>query len=249
MSVQTDRIVRVHSLTCSVIEYDWPFAQQQTARIKAHWQELVAQRPLLFNGRVFLLRDFALHQDGAGLHFAGRHFETDFRDFLGWRDFGFPAMDAKNCFAMAAVRSAEGAFMLGRMGAQTANAGKVYFPAGTPDRGDLIDGVLDFESSARRELLEETGLDANGFEAAPGWTVVIHGARIACMKEFRAPWSAEELRARVEHNLAHQNERELDGVEFIANLTQAEAPAMQAALPDFMAAYLRHALTAGQPAG
>lgn len=249
MTDGADCIMRVQSLTCSVIDYDWPFARLEAARIAAHWQGLLARSPAFFNGRVFLLHDFALRDDDAGRHFSGRHFETDFRDFLGWRDFGFPAGDAKNCFAMAAVRSADGAFMLGRMGAHTANAGKVYFPAGTPDRGDLVDGALDFDGSARRELLEETGLDAADLEASDGWTIVIHGARIACIKEFHAPWSAHDLRARVEHNLARQDERELDGVEFIDNPAQIADRAMKAALPDFMAAYLHHALAGGQPAG
>ncbi|MBM3607261.1 MAG: NUDIX hydrolase [Alphaproteobacteria bacterium] len=248
MHLPSRRIARVQSLACPVIDYDWPFAQREAQRIQAHWNGLVARKPMLFNGRVFLLRDFDLREDSAGGVFEGRHFETDFRNFVSWRDFGFPADDAKNCFAMAAVRSADGAFMLGRMGAHTANAGKIYFPAATPDRGDLAGAVLDFELSARRELLEETGLDAQAFQAGEGWTIVAHGARIACMKEFHAPFSAAELQQEVQKNLARQSDRELDGVVFVSSEADIAVGEASAAMPDFMAAYLRHAL-GGQPAG
>ena len=56
---------------------------------------------------------------------------------IAWRDWGFPDRAVRNCFSAGAIRASDGAFVLGVMGAQTANAGKIYFPAGTPDPSDV----------------------------------------------------------------------------------------------------------------
>ncbi len=90
--------------------------------------------------------------------FRGAYLETRFSRFIAWRDFGFPDRTMRNCFAMAALRAADGAFLLGVMGAHTANAGKVYFPAGTPDLDDVVGDRVDLAGSVARELGEETGL-------------------------------------------------------------------------------------------
>ena len=86
---------------------------------------------------------------------------------------------------MAALRAADGAFLLGRMAKHTANAGKVYFPSGTPDPNDVRDGgIVDLDGSVRRELLEETGLIST--DAKPGgWHAVLAGARVALIARWK----------------------------------------------------------------
>ncbi len=92
-----------------------------------------AKNPHLFNGRVFLNFERRVEALGQRRLLRGTASAVDFKAFLAWRDFGFPDRGVRNCFAMAALLSADGAFMLGRMSERTANAGKIYFPAGTPD--------------------------------------------------------------------------------------------------------------------
>ena len=96
----------------------------------------------------------------APLVLRGDYFETDFADFLAWRDFGFPGESVCNGFSMAALQGSDGAFLLGEMAAHTANAGAIYFAAGTPDRQDVFGERVDLAASVTRELEEETGVSA-----------------------------------------------------------------------------------------
>ena len=83
-----------------------------------------------------------------------------------------PAAGGGRTIASVRRRSvaADGAFLLGVMGPHTINAGRIYFPCGTPDRSDIVGGKVDLDLSVRRELKEETGLDVAEFTAEPGWT-------------------------------------------------------------------------------
>jgi 8-oxo-dGTP pyrophosphatase MutT (NUDIX family) len=134
----------------------WAFARERAAEIEAHWRGLVAANPSLFDGRVLV--QYERRVEGRVFH--ASYLETDYSAFIAWRDFGWPDREVLNGFAMAALRARDGAFLLGEMGPHTANAGKVYFAAGTPDPDDVTqDGRVDLLGSALRELAEETGLD------------------------------------------------------------------------------------------
>lgn len=105
-----------------------------------------------------------MHQhEIAGTGLRGSFLETDYASFLAWRDWGFPDPTVKNCFALAGILTSDNAFLTGVMAAHTANAGRVYFPGGTLDPSDFIAGKVNIESSMRRELTEETGLDPEQF--------------------------------------------------------------------------------------
>ena len=88
------------------------------------------------------------------------------------------------------------------MAPHTASAGAIYFPAGTPDRQDLVGDVVDLESSARRELFEETGVRAEEAEIAPGWFIVHSLGRVACLKPMRLRQSADAAKAQIDAGLA-----------------------------------------------
>jgi len=191
------RIEAVDALDFRMTSGVWDFAQAHADEIAAHWRRRTAEQPKLFNGRMLMLARHAVE----GRTLRGEFIETDFADFLAWRDFGFPASNACNGFSMAALRGADGAFLLGEMSPHTASAGAIYFPAGTPDPQDVFDGVVDLEASARRELTEETGLDPSEAEIAPGWAIVRSPGRVACMKPMRLRVAAEAARARIQAQL------------------------------------------------
>ena len=101
------------------------------------------------------------------------YFEVDFASFLAWRDWGFPDKDVFNGFGMGALRASDGAFVLGEMGEHTANAGRIYFPSGTPDLDDIRGDALDIAGSVARELEEETGLTPADYQADADWHCVV----------------------------------------------------------------------------
>ena len=150
--------------------WSWPFAEERRAEIAAHFAQKQREKPKLWNGRVLLGRKPVF----AGERFSASYFETDFASFLAWRDWGFPDKDVFNGFGMGALRCADGAFVLGEMGQHTANAGRIYFPSGTPDLDDIRDGAVDIPGSVARELEEETGLTPGDYRSDADWHCVVH---------------------------------------------------------------------------
>ncbi len=125
-------VIHVDRLRLDFAPKPWAFATERRAEIDAWFAALRREKPALWNGRVLLLHDHAV-ADGA---FSGRYLETDFASFSAWRAWGRPAAAVYDCFGAAAIRAADGAFLLGMMGPHTINSGRVYFPCGTPDPSD-----------------------------------------------------------------------------------------------------------------
>jgi 8-oxo-dGTP pyrophosphatase MutT (NUDIX family) len=213
----------------------WAFAERRAASIAAHWARLRKSKPTLFNGRVLLLggRVIETRPDGA-LKLSGVYFETDYADFLVWREFGYPGEPVDNCFSMAALRAADGAFLLGEMAPHTYSAGEIYFPAGTPDPTDIFEGKVDLDASVRRELFEETGVKADEATIAPGWTLVFAPQRIACMKLMTLPVSAPRAKARIDAFLARDAHAEFSRVHIVRGPWDID----ETRVPIFVADYL-----------
>ena len=237
------RILEVAEFDLRVERFDWPFAIERAAEIRSHWEKRRAAQPSLFNGRVLLMarHAFETRTDGTIL-LRGSYFETDFADFLAWRDFGFPGESVCNGFSMAALRGSDGAFLLGEMAAHTANAGAIYFAAGTPDRQDVFGDRLDLEASVRRELEEETGISARETRYDPSWIVIDAPPRIACMKVMRLAVAAGEAKTRIEAFLARETHPELARIH-IARRPEDIDPARA---PAFVIDFLSYALKKGE---
>ena len=222
-------IHRVARLDLSVQPWSWPFATKRRADIEAHFALRRRDKPRLWNGRVLLGRDPVF----AGDRLSAACFETDFASFLAWRDWGFPDRDVFNGFGMGALRCSDGAFLLGEMGAHTANAGRIYFPAGTPDPDDVRDGRLDLAGSIVREVAEETGLDAADYTMDTHWSCVFAGPSIAMIRILQVELTGEALRLRIEASLARQMKPELHAVHLVRSRSDL-VPVM----PRFVSAFL-----------
>lgn len=205
------QVFQVDRLELAFAPKPWPFAEENRAEIDVFWAKLRAENPALWNGRVLLL----YRQVVSGGVFRGDYLEADYASFIAWRRWGARGAGVHDCFSAAAIVSADGAVLLGEMGAQTANAGAIYFPCGTPDRSDIVGDKVDLEASVARELKEETGCDIGEFEAKPGWTTVLDAQLIAQIKTLRSPLSADELRARMLAHLASEKQPELSDIHVV----------------------------------
>lgn len=220
---------RVATLDLNVQPWSWPFAQARRAEISAHFAAKQSEKPQLWNGRVLLARNPAF----TGASFSADYFETDFASFLAWRDWGFSDRSVFNGFGMGALRCADGAFVLGEMGQHTANAGRIYFPSGTPDLDDISGGAVDIPGSVAREVAEETGLTAADYSAEAHWDCVVSGAAIAMIRILNVDASGEALRARIEANLARQHQPELSAIHLVR-----AASDLSVAMPRFVTAFI-----------
>ena len=204
-------IHRVTSLDLAVEPWAWPFAEQRRDEIAAHFALKQREKPTMWNGRVLLGRN----QVFAGERLAASYFETDFASFLAWRDWGFPDKDVFNGFGMGALLSSDRAFALGEMGQHTANAGRVYFPSGTPDLGDISGHALDIAGSVAREVEEEAGLAAGEYQVEPHWDCIFTGPALAMIRILRVDMPGDALRATIEANLAAQASPELVAIHLV----------------------------------
>jgi 8-oxo-dGTP pyrophosphatase MutT (NUDIX family) len=222
-------IHRVATLDLTFQPRPWPFAGERRAEIDAHFALKRAEKPQIWNGRILLARNPEFSAD----RFSAGYFEADFASFLAWRDWGFPDASVFNGFGMGALRCADGAFIMGEMGRHTSNAGRIYFPSGTPDLDDIRDGAVDIAGSVAREVLEETGLEPADYRAASHWDCVVSGAAIAMIRILEVAVTGDELRARIEANLARQRQPELAAIHLVR-----AASDLTAAMPRFVTAFI-----------
>jgi 8-oxo-dGTP pyrophosphatase MutT (NUDIX family) len=223
-------IHRVEQLDLCFQPRPWSFAEQRAEEIRSHFAELQRAKPRLFNGRVLVMSDWAIALETL----RGSFFETDYASFRSWLGWGCPAAGAYDCFAAACVVSADGAVIFGKMAAHTSNAGQVYFPCGTPDRDDVIDGKVDLLHSCTRELKEETGFDVSAFSLEPGWRIAELPSRLVAVKLLRSRHDAETLRAQALAHVRSEAVPELADIRVLRGRDDIDA-----AVPEFAAVFLR----------
>jgi 8-oxo-dGTP pyrophosphatase MutT (NUDIX family) len=177
--------------------------------VPAAWARMVAAKPHVWDGRILGFSEPTVGADGVLRAMAQ---EDDYSAFIAWREAGFPPIGIFHLFGSAIIRSVDGAFILGVMGGNTVNAGRVYFPGGSlepRDAGD--DGMVDVEGCIATEMLEETGLLVAGARQGPLFAIA-DGAKVSIARVFDFPQPTEDLLATIRHNLSQQAEQELADV-------------------------------------
>jgi NUDIX domain len=232
-----DSCVRIARCALRVGAELWAFAGRRRAEIAAHWQRASAERPKLFDGTVYMLRDGVLDDES----FRGTYVRTDFKSFLYWRENGYPDASVRDSFGSAVIRSAEGHVLLGRQTSGNVNAGLAYPPGGFIDTRDVTaDGSIDIDASITRELAEETGLDPLELRRTPGYVLTRAGALVSIGIEWRSPMSAVALRERILAHVRRQAVPELADVVIVRSVPEID----EDTTPRYAQVLLRALLTA-----
>jgi 8-oxo-dGTP pyrophosphatase MutT (NUDIX family) len=231
--VSAPSITCVARLEVRCVERAWAWADANSRDIEAFWDTARAEQPSLFDGPVYMFADLRIEGDVC----RAICFETRFSRLLYAKRRGFPDPYAVNAFAMGALRAADGAFLLGVMGPETANPGQIYFPAGTPDPSDQRDGRLDLLGSITRELAEETGLRESEYRIEDGWVLVRDGGLLAFLRPLSLLGIAEEVRSRMLGRMRQLAEQELADIAIVRRPGDIDARRM----PRFIQTFLRWA--------
>jgi 8-oxo-dGTP pyrophosphatase MutT (NUDIX family) len=226
-------IVALDRAEIALEPWSWTFAADRRDEIDRYFARLQRERSGVWNGRALLLNRYVI-EDGV---LRGACFETDYASLCAWRDWMLPDTGVYNIFAAAALQAADGAFLVGEMAPDTATAGLLYFPCGTPEPDDVdAGGTLDLGGNLRRELLEETGIEISELTAEPGWSLVRDRGYLALLKRMTARQNAEQLRARIVRHNAHETRPEFTDIRIV------RSPAdLDPRMPRFVTAFLEHA--------
>jgi 8-oxo-dGTP pyrophosphatase MutT (NUDIX family) len=133
-----------------------PYEEAHKSLIDVFWEQAYALNPRLWNGIFYMFSDVRMEN---GCLYAQAH-RTDFATFLHWRENGGDSA-TRHMTATTFPALNDGSLLAVRMSQHTANAGRVYFPAGSFDQDDVIENQLDPIGSMKREMSEETGISVD----------------------------------------------------------------------------------------
>lgn len=207
-------------------EHPWLVAEGEA--VDAHWQREQRERPWLYNGTVMLHRGLRFEHGVV----SGVSHRVPYAALLHWLKTR-PEADAWHLFGSAVILSADGAMLLIRMAAQTANAGKVCSPAGSLDQSDIFGDRLDIDGSIRREAREETGLDLTEAEAEGRLLCWRRGRMVSVFRRYGYAETASQLVARACEHVRTSPEQEVDEMVVVRSSADAGPTA-----PDYMRALL-----------
>lgn len=184
-----------------------PYAVENREAIASNWTRERAANPKLFDGEVYLAPQAEL----TGGQFKAGFKRTSFATLMHWRR-DVSQKRPWHIFGIGVIVSGEGHLIAGRMGVQNAGAGRVYFPAGSIDDNDIVDGYVDYDANRWREVREETGLNLHDARAEQQINLVTGNRSIALFRRYYFDAPSTELVSRIEQYLSEEAEPELSEI-------------------------------------
>jgi 8-oxo-dGTP pyrophosphatase MutT (NUDIX family) len=183
-----------------------PYTREHEAAIADDWLQEKAANPSLYDGEVILLSELSYRAGGL----VGTCHISRFSTFLYWRK-NREKSAAEHAFAHAALVSSDNALVAIRMGPQTANAGRVYFAAGSFEPTDFRDGLVDIEANMKREVGEETGIDLDEATRVEDYHLFSERGATVIFRRYHFDRTAEDMAKTISDFVATEAEPEIVG--------------------------------------
>lgn len=203
--IPRNRILPITAADLVVDPNPHPYELAYRDAIAANWEREKAEKPALFNGEVMFFS--SIRWEGGRLN--ARCHTIRFATFMHWRRTR-PDTSAEHLYAHAMPVSSDGALIAIRMASHTANAGRVYFAAGSFDPNDIRDGRLDIASNMAREVGEETGLELNAARAETAYHGWSSDSGTVLVRRYFLDRTADEIAAEVRSHIARDADPEVD---------------------------------------
>ncbi|MCH4541468.1 NUDIX hydrolase [Ochrobactrum sp. POC9] len=203
------------------------YAVENSDAIASNWTREQVANPTLFDGEFYLAPQAEL----TGSAFQAGFKRTSFATLMHWRH-DESQERPWHIFGVGVIVSSDGHLIAGRMSAQNAGAGRVYFPAGSVDDNDIVDGYVDYDANRLREVREETGLDLLDARAEQQVNLVTGNRSIALFRRYYFDVPSKELVLRIEQHLSAEEEPELSEI-----ITVKAAGVMGEATPSYVRAF------------
>ncbi|WP_273726523.1 NUDIX hydrolase [Brucella gallinifaecis] len=225
--VKENTVYEIDRVDVRILPGPLEYSQANKDAIAENWRREHHANPTLFDGEIYLAPEAKLEDRSftAGFH------RTSFATLMYWRKDSQPVRPW-HIFGVGIMVSAEGHLMAARMSAHNAVAGRVYFPAGSIDDNDIVDGRANYENNMAREVFEETGISLGDGKAEAKTHLVMAEGSIALFRRYYFALSTDELLNKIETNLASQAEPELSEI-----IPVKQAGAMGKATPSYVRAF------------
>lgn len=201
-----EAVLPVHEIDVRLLDTPHPYEALHADAIGANWQQEHAANPYLFNGTMVLLSSFAF----SGVRLVGECHPVRYATMLYWRKNKGPN-GVEHSFAFPALVSRDNALVAIRMGKHTANPGRIYFPAGSFEPSDFIEGQVDLHGNMSREVMEETGLDIRNVRRDPHCHIYSENYSTVIFRRYWLNENAHVLARRIEEFVASEAEPEIEG--------------------------------------
>jgi 8-oxo-dGTP pyrophosphatase MutT (NUDIX family) len=183
-----------------------PYELANTQDIERNWQQERERNPALFDGTTVLMSELFY----AAGRLEGVCHAVRFATLMHWRR-ARPAESAEHVFAHAMLVASDNALVAVRMGGHTANAGRVYFAAGSFEPEDFPGGMVDVHHNMAREVLEETGIDLAGRTADAAYHACSTNGGTVLVRRFHLDESADTVAAQIRDFVVRDPEPEIEG--------------------------------------
>ncbi len=202
--VRENTVHVIDDVDVSVVPGPLEYTEQHEQAIAINWQREQAAKPALFDGEIYLAPEARLADGVLQAGFKRSSFAT----LMHWRNDPEP-IRPWHIFGVGVIVSGEGHLIAARMGMQNAGGGRIYFPAGSIDDNDIVDGRVDYDANMQREVQEETGLDLADAHGEAQLNLVTGNRSIALFRRYQFDAPSRELVSRIENFVSAQAEPEL----------------------------------------